>query len=548
MVIHADRPSPSAREDEALLRGISDLGEGLVVVQGGHVLDANEAFCRIAGRSHAELTALGSLVEIVEPAARPELADLLRRSEAGVGAEDRFRGRLRRPDGSDVHVDVAVKSIDESGEDRRLVVLVRDATAQLRLETELRAQKLVLEAQTEASLDGILVISAEGEVAFANRRFAELWRIPEETIASASEAAVQAAIRERLADPDPFFARVSHLETHPAEDDRGELRLLDGRTFDRYTAPISDEAGRLHGRVWFFRDVTREHRRAAGSALLADASKLLAGSLEYETIATRIAEFIVPRLADWCAVDVVGDDGLFHRIGAAHADAARVRILEELDRRFPIRANEGHLRGRVVATGEPIAMFDVDELQLRSISRNEEHHELLAELGIRSAIWVPLAARGRVLGVMSFGLMSESRRFGETELALGEELGRRAALSLDNALVYRRLRDREQQQAVVAALGQAALTMSQLEELLDEAARRVAATLGVEFSKILELLPDRAGLRLVAGVGWRPGLVGSTILGVDRRSQAGYTLMSRSAVIVEDIAAETRFAEPSLLA
>lgn len=104
------------------------------------------------------------------------------------------------------------------------------------------------------------------------------------------------------------------------------------------------------------------------------------------------------------------------------------------------------------------------------------------------------------------------------------------------------------QQAVVAALGVEALRGASMETLLRSAVRSVAKTLGVELVKVLELLPDGERLLVGAGAGWKRGTVGRATVEADRESQAGYTLLSDSPVVVVDLGAETRFSAPALLA
>jgi PAS domain S-box-containing protein len=111
----------------------------------------------------------------------------------------------------------------------------------------------------------------------------------------------------------------------------------------------------------------------------------------------------------------------------------------------------------------------------------------------------------------------------------------------DRRRVERELRSLAQQQAEVARLGQLALSGSDVGPLMDEAAAMVARTLEVEYSKILELLPDGEDLLLRAGVGWRQGYVGHAIVGAGADSQAGYTLSSHEPVVVEDLRTERRF-------
>ena len=106
---------------------------------------------------------------------------------------------------------------------------------------------------------------------------------------------------------------------------------------------------------------------------------------------------------------------------------------------------------------------------------------------------------------------------------------------------------RARQQAVIASLGLEALAGTALPVLFDEAVRQVAEVLNIEFCKVLELLPDRSAVLLRAGVGWQEGLVGTATADIGPQSQAGYTLLSKDPVIVEDLRTEARFSGPVLL-
>jgi len=117
----------------------------------------------------------------------------------------------------------------------------------------------------------------------------------------------------------------------------------------------------------------------------------------------------------------------------------------------------------------------------------------------------------------------------------------------DRARTHRELRIRAKQQEVVARLGAQALTELGLQRFFDDSVRTIAETLEVELVKILELVPGDAELLLRAGTGWLPGLVGTSLVSTERDSQAGFTLASGGPVIVENLAAETRFGGPSLL-
>ena len=286
---------------------------------------------------------------------------------------------------------------------------------------------------------------------------------------------------------------------------------------------------------------------AAASELLAESGELFGSSLDVERTLSLLAELVVPRMADWAAVDVLDETEVFRRVGVAHVEPRGAALLRDLHDRYPLRANEGRLRGRVVATREPIALYDVNERELRSLARDQEHYDLLTQVGIRSAMWVPLIVRGRVVGVLSAGYRDSSRRYTPSDLNLMRELARRAALAVDNALLYRGIKRAETRQAAVASLGQEALVGTRYVEVAQSAAELVGQILGVRYVEVLQLMPDHKMLRLVGGVGWKNGLVGHATVKAGLGSQAGYTLTTIGPVLLDDLDTETRFKPSDLL-
>ncbi|HEV8306338.1 MAG TPA: ATP-binding protein [Methylomirabilota bacterium] len=171
-------------------------------------------------------------------------------------------------------------------------------------------------------------------------------------------------------------------------------------------------------------------------AFLAEASTVLNASLDYPTTLASLARLAVPHLGDWCAVDVVEADRTIRRMAVTHADPAKMDLARELQRRYPLDPHRSHPIVRVIQTGVPEMVPEVSEAELRAVSRDAEHLELLRQLGFRSYMAVPLVTRGRRLGAISFASMVP-RRFGPAELALAEDLARRAASAVDNARLYR---------------------------------------------------------------------------------------------------------------
>jgi len=184
------------------------------------------------------------------------------------------------------------------------------------------------------------------------------------------------------------------------------------------------------------RDVTEQRRAEEAQHFFAEASTVLSSSLDYhETLAT-VARLAVPTLADWCAVDIMEEDGIFKRLAVEHPDPEKVRLAYEIERRYPPDPDAPRGLYNVLRTGESEMMADIPEELVEQAARDEWHRELLTKLELRSYMVVPLVTRGRTLGAISFIAAESGRRYGEADLRLAEELARRAAYAVDNARLY----------------------------------------------------------------------------------------------------------------
>jgi PAS domain S-box-containing protein len=173
---------------------------------------------------------------------------------------------------------------------------------------------------------------------------------------------------------------------------------------------------------------------------LADASAELASSLDYETTLARVAELAVPWFADWCSIQLA-EDGDLRTLVVAHADPEKVSLARELQRRYPADPDAPRGAYHVLRTGQSEIIPDVPDELLVEATQDAEHLRLARELNLRSAISVPLVARGRTLGVITWVAGDAGRRFGPADLQFAEDLGRRAAVAIDNAGLHSETRE-----------------------------------------------------------------------------------------------------------
>lgn len=306
-----------------------------------------------------------------------------------------------------------------------------------RFEDNLRYQKALLECQSEALPDGILVLDSYGRVVSVNRRYIEMWGLTDETVETRSRAAMLQAISEKVANREEYLARAAYLDSNSNVKSGEEVLLRDGRIFDQYTAPVKGDDGTYYGRVYFVRDITRRKRVEERLRLIAQSGLVLSSSLDYETTLANVTQLAVPTLADWCAVQIRDEDGTIKMVAIAHTDPVKEKLVEELQQRYPFNPNASMGVARVLSTGQPEFYPDIPDSLLESAARDLEHLDLIHQLNPTSLVIVPLKARDRVLGALTLLSTESRRRFTEDDLPFAEMLALRAALAIDNARLYR---------------------------------------------------------------------------------------------------------------
>lgn len=179
------------------------------------------------------------------------------------------------------------------------------------------------------------------------------------------------------------------------------------------------------------------------SAFLAKASTELASSLNYEATLAKVAGLTVPFLADWCMVDILSEQ-VIERVAIAHQDASKQQLGWELHRRYPANINQNQGVAGVLRAGKSKLMALITDTNLQEFSQDDEHLQLLRELGLKSAMFVPLLARGRILGAISLLSAESERCYNDADLALVEDLAQRAAIAVDNARLYQETQSAQQ--------------------------------------------------------------------------------------------------------
>ena len=287
----------------------------------------------------------------------------------------------------------------DDGQAIRMLGCCWDVTELRQTMDDLERARSLLEAAIEATADGLLVVGVNGDVTAYNQRFLSLWRIPE-NIARQRDERLLAYVQDQLEDPKQFLSATREVYHHPERESFDVQHFKDGRVFERYSTPqrIADQ---VVGRVWSFRDVTERERLLERALFLADATRLL-GSLDIEPALDSVAHLAVPLLGDGCAVDLLGN-GQPHRV--------------------------------VFVSTEGAGSFD-PELQIGVMAG----HSSIYSNGTRSCMAVPLTVKDSVVGAFTF-IGPPMGRYSRPDLEFAETLARRAALSVENARLYRGAQD-----------------------------------------------------------------------------------------------------------
>jgi len=305
---------------------------------------------------------------------------------------------------------------------------------------------------------------------------ADGWPEDECLVAVGSDSAVARAYRDQDATVAGTLAVV------PLRSDSGPVGALAAGGSEQFTPDdvvfLRSVANLIAAAI--ARDRAEDRRRKSEEALgfLAEAGHLLSESLDYDVTLSTLADLIVPRLADWCIVDLVEEDGAMRRVAVRAADPRKQQILDVLHGEYPPVAGSGQPAAQALARGATMRFPEFTPESLRASTLDERHYELMKQLDPRSAIAVALVAQGRVLGALTFAWSESGRRYEESDALLAEELGRRAAAAIENARLYRSELEAQRRIAFLVEASDVLASSLDYDETLTALARLAVPRLG----------------------------------------------------------------------
>jgi serine phosphatase RsbU (regulator of sigma subunit)/PAS domain-containing protein len=201
------------------------------------------------------------------------------------------------------------------------------------------------------------------------------------------------------------------------------------------STPVFETDGTVRLAINVIEDVTELKRAEQGQRFLAEAGRVLAGSLDYEETLAAVAQLAVPGIADWCAVDALAG-GEIKRVATAHADPRKVAEVLEIAERYPSDPASSTGIHAVMRSRRSELWSEIPDEMLAAAAKDEEHLALLRSIGMTSAMVVPMLARETVVGVITFVSAETGHAFDAGDLELAESLASRAATAIENSRLY----------------------------------------------------------------------------------------------------------------
>jgi PAS domain S-box-containing protein len=419
------------RESEALYRALFETTlDGIMIVDDqGYYVEVNESLCRMLKTSREQLIG-AHFSQFIPPAVLKEAETDFAELKSFSAFEGEFP--MMAADGQVIELDWISRGNFVPG---LHFCVAREITERKRAREELERSEEKYRSLLENANDIIYSHDFEGNYLTINRAGAEATGYTRERILGGLNIAQVVApehlelAREmtlrKLQDPSPTVYEVDIITK-----DQRRLTL-------EVSTRIAYKDGQAVAVEGVARDVTRRKRAEASQRFLAEASALIASSLDYGTTLASVARMAVPDMADWCAVDLLETDGSLKRLAVAHVDPAKVEWAHELEKRYPHDMNAQRGIPNVLRTSRSEIYPEITDEMLVAGARDEEHLRLMRDVGFASAMIVPLVLQGRTLGVITFIYAESKRHYLPEDLVLAEILASRAAIAIENARLYR---------------------------------------------------------------------------------------------------------------
>jgi PAS domain S-box-containing protein len=290
--------------------------------------------------------------------------------------------------------------------------------------------------------DGIVVTDTSGNFVYLNDAIFKSIGATQSTIDALSMKELIDKLRVRNESGTPVTYEELPVR-HALDGEASADTLLSVRTLDNgeerwlmvKSAPVIDNLGRVRLAVSIVKDLTERRRAEESMEFLDHVSRMIKSSVDYEYTLSQIAHLAIRNMSDWCHIDLLEDNRKLRAVAYATHKGEDAEIMTDV---FKHRASDplpNSATAKALRTGECVIIDHFDDKVYRNAFLDEATIEKMRSLNFRSALVIPLISREKILGVMT--LMSQTKKYGPVDVAIAEELARRAAIAVDNASLYR---------------------------------------------------------------------------------------------------------------
>jgi PAS domain S-box-containing protein len=322
------------------------------------------------------------------------------------------------------------------GDPVRMMGTVADITERKRIDEELKAANASLDAIVE-NVPLMLFIKDSTSLRFVrfNRAGEEMLGWPREIYTGKSDYDLwPRAQAEFFVEKDRETLKSGKIVDIPEEEI--QTRHQGVRILHTKKVPILDSTGHPLYLLGISEDVTERSLMEKEQRFLAEANVALSASLDYKQTLTSVARLAVQHVADWCAINIIDENGRLTRLCLASADPDKAAVRAALERTPPTQARPD-VAWSVIEGGRALIVEHVTPEYFESIAQGPEHLQALLATGVTSLMAVPLEMRGQTLGVLVFGSSNPSHVYAQDDLRLAKSLADRAAVAIENARLYR---------------------------------------------------------------------------------------------------------------